>query len=374
MAIKQRIHGMDALRAIAMLLGVVLHAAIVYQKEPRPGWPSDDSFHTIGFDFLYHWVHSFRMPLFFLVAGFFARFLYLKIGESDFVKRRIKRILIPFIISVLVLLPFSAYPFIYNRLLQQGLPESETAIKAFAMIFSWNGLYHLWFLYYLMAYYITMLIAYRIKAFVKINSLKYFRLDFIHSSLAIALTAIILYVYADKYIEPWTGLTIKAGQYLFYGSYFLIGFLIHKSFSDFYISKKTTWALLIAGTLLTPLFIFSIQNDQKLIANVIASFQTYLLTFGTLGTFLNYFDRESKMVRYISDSAYWLYLIHFPIVANMQILLKDSFIPGYLRFWIVLGITTFICIWTYEKFVRYTLIGDILHGKRFKEKPELVKG
>ena len=45
----ERLHSMDALRAIAMLLGIVLHAIIPYRTVIQDTWPSDDSFHSFFF-------------------------------------------------------------------------------------------------------------------------------------------------------------------------------------------------------------------------------------------------------------------------------------------------------------------------------------
>ena len=65
-----RIHGIDALRGIAMLLGIVLHATIAYRVVPFPTWPKDPQHSLWAYDFLYFVIHSFRMPMFFLIAVF----------------------------------------------------------------------------------------------------------------------------------------------------------------------------------------------------------------------------------------------------------------------------------------------------------------
>ena len=95
-----RIHAMDMLRSVAMYLGIILHAVIVYQVAPRPGW-AVDGYSNIFFDFYYQFAHSFRMQLFYLVAGYFGRLLYLKIGQKDFIIHRTKRILGPFIVGTI---------------------------------------------------------------------------------------------------------------------------------------------------------------------------------------------------------------------------------------------------------------------------------
>src|SRR5262249_25552570 len=63
----------DALRGGAMLLGIVLHAAISYMPSRMPGlaWGVYEQETNWVFDVVFWWIHGFRLPLFFLIAGFF---------------------------------------------------------------------------------------------------------------------------------------------------------------------------------------------------------------------------------------------------------------------------------------------------------------
>ncbi|MDB4749990.1 acyltransferase family protein, partial [Rubripirellula sp.] len=65
-----RRHDLDALRAIAMLLGIVLHSAFSFAPIP---WIVRDSQQSEFFYYLVSFIHGFRMPLFFLISGFFHR-------------------------------------------------------------------------------------------------------------------------------------------------------------------------------------------------------------------------------------------------------------------------------------------------------------
>lgn len=369
MTVTNRIHGLDALRAIAMLLGIFLHASIFHLSRPLKGWPADDSYHSLAFDYLYHWIHSFRMPLFFLIAGFFARFLYYKIGETAFIRRRFKRIVIPFAISLAVILPPSSFPFLYNALLKRGNAPDDAIWAAIPEMFSWNGLYHLWFLYYLIVFYMVMVAVF--KAARRFNwrvSGGAFKVLGAGSILTIGFLTLVLFVFFDAYVEPWTGMIIPPGQALYYGSFFLIGVLINRRFTDFKISRRTSWAFFVIGSALTPLIAGMLSSSAgKLTLNFMVVVQTYLLTMGSLGLFLNYFKTEDPVLRYISDSAYWLYLIHFPLLATIQTFMVGSVIPGFLRFWIALALTIFLCLWSYQKWVRYSVVGEYLHGKRTKK-------
>ena len=95
----RRYHGLDGLRGFAMLLGIVLHATLPYFSRSygfEHVWPADDDqsgLLAIVFDF----IHTWRMPVFFLLAGFFAHLVLDRRATSTFVVDRLKRIALPLI-------------------------------------------------------------------------------------------------------------------------------------------------------------------------------------------------------------------------------------------------------------------------------------
>ena len=69
----KRLHSLDALRAAMMLLGLVLHSVVSYITIAIPeAWPYQDRQTSVAFDYLVFAIHLFRMPTFFVMAGFFA--------------------------------------------------------------------------------------------------------------------------------------------------------------------------------------------------------------------------------------------------------------------------------------------------------------
>ncbi len=66
-----RLHALDAVRAYALLLGVVLHSAAGFLKVfPLPAWVDTPSTTAVV---LYYVIHIYRMSAFSFMAGFFAR-------------------------------------------------------------------------------------------------------------------------------------------------------------------------------------------------------------------------------------------------------------------------------------------------------------
>src|SRR5262249_47411692 len=87
-----RRHDLDALRAFAMLLGMALHASLSFSTLP---WIVHDTRQSELYSVFMMAVHGFRMPLFFLVSGFFTAMLWRRRGLASLLKQRAVRILVP---------------------------------------------------------------------------------------------------------------------------------------------------------------------------------------------------------------------------------------------------------------------------------------
>ena len=96
---KKRYHDLDALRACAMLLGIVIHGLMSFIPVPLPGVPQDINQNPEVYVYVFNFIHGFRMQLFFMVSGFFTAMLWRKQGLRKLFKHRAKRILVPLIIA-----------------------------------------------------------------------------------------------------------------------------------------------------------------------------------------------------------------------------------------------------------------------------------
>lgn len=123
-----RRHDLDALRAIAMLMGIVLHGAIAYIPMIDDGWPVHDANRHQSLGVLMAVVHGFRMPLFFLISGFFTAMLWRKRGLNALIKHRFKRIFLPLLIGLFTIVPavwvVSIGTGIRSAFLNAGAPEN----------------------------------------------------------------------------------------------------------------------------------------------------------------------------------------------------------------------------------------------------------
>ena len=141
---------LDSSRALLMLLGLVIHATAPYN--PVDYWVVVNPERS-GFLALCHeWIHTFRMPGFFVLAGMLGAWALTKRGARDFLSRRLLRLALPLTVAALTLNPLQqlllrSYAADYcgtDRLTCAARPAADT----------WIG--HLWFLLYLLLFTILL--------------------------------------------------------------------------------------------------------------------------------------------------------------------------------------------------------------------------
>lgn len=125
-----RRHDLDALRAVAMLLGIVLHAAISFSTIP---WSVTDSRTHMAFTVLFSVIHGFRMPLFFLLSGFFTAMLWRRRTLKGLLRQRVARILLPLIGGCLTIVPAMWF---VSSLATRPSPGAKQGAPLFAAVVS----------------------------------------------------------------------------------------------------------------------------------------------------------------------------------------------------------------------------------------------
>src|SRR6478736_1931763 len=149
-----RLDYLDAARAFALLLGVVFHAGLSFTPY-FTGWAVQDiSTSPLVADFFLV-SHSFRMELFFLLAGFFSCGLLRRQGMGAFLRSRTVRIGVPFFAGWFLLRPLVVSGWIMGAASLRGDYDFWAGIRGgFATLKQLPaGIFtgsHLWFLYYLM--------------------------------------------------------------------------------------------------------------------------------------------------------------------------------------------------------------------------------
>jgi glucan biosynthesis protein C len=374
-----RYHSLDGLRAIMMLLGLVLHSAASYTTVSLgTAWPYQDQQTSPLFDILVFFIHLFRMPTFFVVAGFFGAFLFYRRGPRNMVTNRLMRVALPLVFAWAILFPLSKAGFVLAQL--GGVPAFTKAVNYIAsgMFLENLTLIHLWFLYDLLMFYavalLTMPLIRRMpKAFRQ-------RLEGIFSGLVSnvwgplvfsLLTMLTLYPMPFPGLESSTSFTPPLRILMAYGVFFTVGWLLYNRRDVIGAFGHHSWRHTVFGAGISCVYLYLIVNrpfTHPLCAHLAgigtASVATWLLLFGITGLFIRYLKQPSPLGRYLADASYWLYLVHLPLTIWIPGLLANLAIHATVKFLIVLSGTTCVTLFTYHYLVRSTAIGLLLNGRR----------
>jgi glucans biosynthesis protein C len=392
----ERNHSLDALRASALLLGVFLHAALAYLPGPGIGWAVQDRSTHVGFGIFVLVTHSFRLPVFFLLAGFFGRLVYLRLGASGFCRNRLKRIAVPFGLGWLLVSPLLVFGWVWGSMggAAGAWPEAmvisyREVLRQLGRIIGWGGpaepgfpLTHLWFLYYLLLIYAAFLAVRWVALRTGGKNVRgqagadaAVRFLFGRGWGLVALTVVTGGVLCgmqrwgidtpDKTFRP------HLAALALYGLVFALGWLLHRQVTLFEIVRRRWRAYAVAALVSTlPVLALIGREAQSPPVEVRIAFQfLYALMmwtwmFACLGLFLRFCARPSGAWRYLADSSYWVYILHLPVVVVLQVALSSVALGSGVKFAITVCVATAFCLASYHLFVRSTPIGVLLNGRR----------
>jgi hypothetical protein len=91
---------------------------------------------------------------------------------------------------------------------------------------------------------------------------------------------------------------------------------------------------------------------------------TWLWCFALMGLALRHLNRQSKTLQYMSDSSYWVYLVHMLGTIGFGALLYGAALPAEVKMLLNIAATTVMGLATYHLFVRNTAVGQLLNGDR----------
>jgi len=372
-----RLYFMDNLRALAMMAGVVFHASLAHSVMLQGIWPSANTERSAIVDMLAWFPHIFRMPVFFLIAGFFASLLVQKRGIGCLLKNRALRILLPLVIF----LPLCMWAVIASLMNAAVTVEHKSAVLGMvAYGMAHPGLpppppstMHLWFLYNLVFFYLLTWTFYffdgsRIRQF--FMQLKPFRFVAIFSLLLMPalLSQSAPFPAPDSFLpQLWS--------FGFFGLFFMVGYWVYQEpgFIEKFIPH---WKiLLICSLLLYAVFYWLIPKEVSLTAVPLALWKKIIITacealiavsmtLVCLALGKTYLNLRNRLMRILSDSSYWIYVIHVPLLFTIQYQLMDKNWNLITKLGVALAMTFAIGLVSYFVLVRWTPIGWMLNGKR----------
>jgi hypothetical protein len=108
---------------------------------------------------------------------------------------------------------------------------------------------------------------------------------------------------------------------------------------------------------------------NHLLCTLFSVVYAWLMVFGFIGFFRRFFSSGNRRIRYVSDSSYWLYVMHLPPIMMLQIWVSNWPLPSVVKLLGICAVSTAALLIIYEYAVRYTWVGTMLNGKKTRCTP-----
>jgi peptidoglycan/LPS O-acetylase OafA/YrhL len=386
----ERLHALDAVRAGALLLGVVFHATASFM-EPRI-WLVADISTSPAMNIVFYVLHIFRMTLFFLIAGFFGRMLLERRGAGGFIRDRARRIALPLlifwpivfaaIVACTIWAFLSANPDVAAGKAPPPAPPPPMSAQTFPLT-------HLWFLYALLIFYAAALALRGLFALIDrkgalgkgvIDRVVRYVVTAGLTPLALgAPIAAALWFKPDWYMwfgvpTPDIGLVPNTPALVAYGAAFGFGWLIQRQMDLLRVWEKRcllnlVFALIVTGACLwlagpAPVLAPAPQDWRKLLYAATYALTIWAWTMALTGLALRYLSGRNPVIRYLADASYWIYIAHLPLVLALQAAFAQIPIPWFGKYAAILAIAFPLLLISYHLFVRFTFVGALLNGRK----------
>lgn len=373
----ERLHYLDNLRALAMIGGVFFHAMLAYSPALHKLWLTADREQSFVIDIVAWFSHLFRMPLFFVIAGFLVAYLVSKRGMRGMLFNRTKHVLLPFIIF----LPLCLWTIVASLMSAVATVEHKSPLlQMIAQAMATPGTppppfstMHLWFLYNLMFFCVlTWVFSY-------INWSRLYKLFSAIKPLPFMLLFPLLMVPGLLLVEsPFPApdkLLPQLWAFGFFGLFFALGYWTFRTHDFIDRFQPHCIAIFIASLILSAVYYTwapqeltfppaPLEFPQNIILKLCEAYISVWMTLVCLVAGKRYLNFHNRTMRFFSDSSYWIYIVHLPVLFAVQYQLMDKEWGLLDKYSASVGITLLICVVSYVLFVRWTPIGWLLNGRK----------
>jgi peptidoglycan/LPS O-acetylase OafA/YrhL len=373
---RQREYYVDWLRVLAVILLFVYHTARIFDVN-NDFYVKNDHLSTLLTHIVVDTMAPWYMPLFFFLAGA-ATWHALNIRTAvQYAGERFKRLLVPLIAGILLLVPQQTYIGLlshsdFQESFLQYLPRFfEPALMDIPGYYLGGfTVAHLWFILYLFIFSIALLPVFLFlksphgKAFVHLTA------SVMKKRFTIFLPALLL-----VFINTMIGFEKNP---LYYILYFFYGFIVKADRRFGTAIEKDKFVALVLGLgihLLALVDQYSmVSNDYSAVIGIGRLFVPWLILVALMGYGKKFLDFTNRFLRYVRQASYPIYIMHQTVIVVVGYYVVNCDANLWLKFVLIMSFSILITFVLYHFVVRkFRAVGFLAglkphpNGRRFKE-------
>jgi len=335
-----RIYWMDNLRSITILLVVLYHVGGVYEAAGLWGWfwIVDDPATLTWVGILGIMFDIMVMPIMFFIAGYLVPPSLENRTPGAFIKGKFKRLMIPWLIAVSILIPVYKFIFLYSRNLPQEVWTSYFHIT------HPNSQNWLWFLPVLFAFNLIYLLITKLPVKLPGLSLKKMIwgtliLSFLYSFIVGGLVGFRSWTLTPVFDFENERLVLYLLAFLLGGYFFRSGVFAERPKGKmlYNIVNGIAWIPVTAHIFarILPFFYldeFAITPVYRLVWWLTFDLSLISLMFVMIESFRRYFDKPGPIWDHLNRNSYGVYVIHVIYIGVFGTLLLNHELPALVKY------------------------------------------
>jgi hypothetical protein len=368
---------LDWLRFIAIVILLFFHTGMLFNQWE---WHIKNQETSKSFQYWMIWLHEWRMPLLLFISGAGTYMALGKRAPGQYVRERFKRLFIPLVFGMFVVVPpqiyfehigeYASYGDFYKTVLE-FVPYPKGS-------FSWH---HLWFICYLFFY---SLLALPLLVYLRSDRSLEFR-RYVAKVLAtpagillipaafILLTQILLRPYFSEethaLIDDWAFFTL-------YFSFFLFGMLCYSNQVLWESIGNNRKALLVATIFIlipfyTTYFHFRgliqlpwLDDTVEIIFDVTGIFVAWFCVITVIAYGQYYLNKPHPWLKYVNEGLYPFYILHQTVIIMIGYYICQLPWSIAAKFWSVCLLTLLSCMVFYFGIIRPFNVVRVLFGMK----------
>lgn len=345
----ERYEGFDLLRALAMFLGLAYHAAWAWVPGIGRWYVVGNPQASPAFVTLTGLLHAFRLPLFFLLSGFFGALGLERRGARGFLLDRARRLLVPLLVAApLVMLADWGTR---QWALREGTLSADYPGGAGWL---WRPS-HLWFLEGL---FLLCLATVGLGSLLRPRAGA--RLVAPEGLLWLVVPTALLRVWLPESkpsLSWWPEPAALLDAALFFGT----GAWLYTRRAWLPQLRRLEW-MLPAGLAL-GLWLFSGPEQWEPRGVALSALVSWLVVLGATGLSTRLRSAPRPWLERAVASSYWVYLVHYPLVVAVHQLLLRTHLPAVVGYGLTVGAVALLALGSW-RLVAPTSVGQALGARR----------
>lgn len=377
-----RLYYIDWLRVIAFGLLFVFHSFRLFDTYP---WHIKNPETSISINYIIEFMHSWRMYIIFLVSGT-GTYFALKSKSENFLNGRIKRLIIPFIFGVIILIPpqkfFEAIQqsgFEGNYLTFLRLLPSALINESYGWNLLWTGYlgYHIWYLIYLFIQtilffpFFNLMLKYQNKVCEQTNKLIQSFYAFWYIIIPFALLEFLLRPLFPQYLN-WA-------DFVIFSLYFILGFIlqvnpkiilfIEKNAHKFLLIAITCWSLYLINKTFLDNISMPDYNWKFFFSIILKNLNSICWVFAFIGFGKKYLNFNHHYLSDLNQGILPFYILHQTVIVVVGYFVIQWDLSIIEKFLIVFSSSFVFTISLYQIIRRNNLLRFVFGMKQKRKKP-----